>query len=371
MPTCACGRAFVLSVVALTAGFGIPGLAAPQTPALSTFERELAALRESLEIPGMSAAIADHGEIIWARGFGVADREKSMSATADTIYHLASVTKPYAATVVLQLVEEGKLDLNQPVTDFGVSLDTIGAGARVSHLLSHTASGTPGTMFRYDGNAYGRLTAVVQKVTGRPFAVELTDRIIRRLSLTRTGPNPRRIPGGPPPGVAPDRTFEQSGLDYKTLEAPLAMGYRRSERTGIMEPMPHPTYLFAAAGLVASAPDVARFSIALDRGILLKPATLARAWTPGVLSSGAGFPYGLGWFVQTHEGVKIVWHFGQGLESSSLLIKIPERELTFVVLANSEGLSEGLQLGDHGDLMRSPAARLFLDWVAGSRTLGN
>jgi len=287
-----------------------------------------------------------------------------MPASADTVYHLASVTKPYAATVVLQLVEEGKLNLDQPVAELGASHDSIGPGARVWHLLSHTSAKTPGTAFRYDGNPYGRLTAVVEKVTGQPFAVELTDRIIQRLDLKRTGPNPRRIPGPRPPGVAPDRTFEQSGLEYRAIESPLAMGYRRAEATGAMEPMPHPTYLFASAGLVASAPDVARFSIALDQERLLKRPTLARAWTPGTLSSGTEFPYGLGWFVQTVDGRKLVWHFGQGLESSSLLLKIPERQLAFVALANSDGLSRGLQLGDYGDVLRSPFARLFLKWVA-------
>ena len=113
-----------------------------------------------------------------------------MPASADTIYHLASVTKPYAATVVLQLVEEGTLTLDQPVAELGISHGAIGPGARVAHLLSHTSAETPGTVFRYDGNPYGRLTAVVEKVTGRPFAVELTDRIIRRLDLKRTGHSP-------------------------------------------------------------------------------------------------------------------------------------------------------------------------------------
>lgn len=140
------------------------------------------------------------------------------------------------------------------------------------------------------------------------------------------------------------------------------MGYQRSAVTGMMEPTPHPTYLFSAAGLVASAADVARFSIALDRGILLKDSTRALAWTPGRLSSGMEFPYGLGWFVQSIRGTKIVWHFGHNPESSSLLVKIPDRELTFVVLANSEGLSRGLQL-DAGDLLRSPFAKLFLNWA--------
>ena len=143
------------------------------------------------------------------------------------------------------------------------------------------------------------------------------------------------------------------------------MGYRQSELTGLMAPMQHPTFLFASAGLVASAPDVARFSIALDQGLLLKAPTLARAWTAGTLSSGAEFPYGLGWFVQMYQGTKVVWHFGEGLESSALLLKIPERHVTFVVLANSDALSQGFQLGDYGDVLRSPFARLFLNWVAG------
>jgi CubicO group peptidase (beta-lactamase class C family) len=355
--TLLCGTLIVAHAVV----WNPPAAAQATAASLADFERDLAAMREPFDIPGMSAAIVEHGEIVWARGFGIAHRERSLAANADTIYHLASVTKPYAATVVLQLVDERRLELDQPVSTFGVSLDGIGPGARVLHLLSHTAAGTPGTAFHYDGNLYGRLTGIVERVTGRAFSAELTDRIIRRLGLARTGPNPRRIPGGPPPGIAPDRSFEYSGLDYKILEEPLAMGYRRSA-SGVMEPMPHPTYLFAAAGLVASAPDVARFSIALDRGVLLKDSTRTRAWTPGKLSSGTDFPYGLGWFVQTIGGKKIVWHFGHGAESSALLVKIPDRDVTFVLLANSEGLSRGLQL-DEGDLLRSPFAKLFLNWV--------
>jgi CubicO group peptidase (beta-lactamase class C family) len=128
--------------------------------------------------------------------------------------------------------------------------------------------------------------------------------------------------------------------------------------------MPHLTYLFASAGLVASAPDVARFSIALDRGELLKEPTRMRAYAPVTSSSGQTFPYGLGWFVQADRGMKIVWHFGQAYESSALVVKIPERQLTFVALANSDGLSRGRRLGDYPDVLRSPVATLFLNWAA-------
>ena len=330
---------------------------------MSDFERELAGMREPLQIPGMSAAIAERGEIVWARGFGLADRERSVPAASDSIYHLASVTKPYTATVVLQLVEEGKLHLDQQVSEFGIKITD---GVRVWHLLSHTSTNTPGTVFRYDGVAFGHLTRIVEQATGRPFTAELTDRIIRRLGLKHTAPNPRRVDAAPPddPG---HRTFEVSGLDRAAIEAALVTGYGRSSVTATLAPMSHLTYLFASAGLVASAPDVARFSIALDRGELLKEATRARAFSQVAGRTGQTFPYGLGWFVQTHRDMKVIWHFGQAYESSSLLIKIPERQLTFVVLANSDGLSRRRRLGDHADLLQSPVGTLFLNWAANRR----
>ena len=334
-----------------------------QVTSIVDFERELARMRDPLDIPGMSAAIAEGGKIVWARGFGLSDRERAIPAGPDSIYHLASVTKPYAAVVVLQLVDEGKLDLNQPVSNFGIN---IGEGVCVWHLLSHTSTKTPGTVFRYDGNAFGHLTRIVEQAAGRPFTAELTDRIIRRLGLKHTAPNPRRVDAAPPddPG---HRTFELSGVDRASIEAALVTGYGRSSVTGTLGPMSHSTYLFASAGLVASAPDVARFSLALDRGDLLKDSTRARAFSQVAAPSGETFPYGLGWFVQTHREMKVVWHFGQAHESSSLLVKIPAKQLTFVALANSDGLSRRRRLGDHADLERSPVAMLFLNWAARRR----
>jgi CubicO group peptidase (beta-lactamase class C family) len=334
-----------------------------QVTSIAAFERELAAMREPLDIPGMSAAIAERGEVVWARGFGLADRERSIPAGPDSIYHLASVTKPYTATVVLQLVEEGKLPLDQPVSAFGIEL---AEGVRVWHLLSHTSTKPPGTVFRYDGIPFGHLTGIVEQAAGRPFTTEVTDRIIRRLGLTHTAPNPRRVDAAPldDPG---HRTFELSGLDRATIEAALVTGYGRSLVTGTLAPMAHLTYLFASAGLVASAPDVARFSIALDRGELIKERTRARAFTQVTGPGGQTFPYGLGWFVQTYRGMKVIWHFGQAYESSSLLVKIPERQLTLVVLANSDGLSRRRRLGDLADLRQSPVGTLFLNWAANRR----
>jgi CubicO group peptidase (beta-lactamase class C family) len=345
---------------------------------------ELEALRLRLRIPGMSAAIAEDGRVVWARGFGTANLEHGIQAGPDTIYHLASLTKPYASTVLLQLVEDGRLNLDTPVSRFGVTLER-SSPVTVRHLLSHTSGEPPGMRYRYDGNAFGKLTEIIERAAGQPFARMVADRIIRRLELTHTAPNP-----GDPHGfrslltsldLRPDDTararagFAASGIERRPIEAALAQGYARSwgraiwpaGLAGPMRPLPHGFTLSATSGLAASAPDVVRFSMALDDGRLLSEDMCARAWTPASGADGLPLPYALGWFVQQHRGHRLAWHFGQGLESSSLIVKIPDRRATFVILANSDGLSRGRRLGDGADVSASPAATLFLNWYFSRR----
>lgn len=348
---------------------------------LEDLEREMEGLRASLRIPGMSAAIADNERVVWTRGFGTGDLESGIPAREDTIYHLASLTKPYASTVLLQLAEEGRLDLNAPVSQFGIAMER-STPVKVWHLLSHTSDEPPGTRYRYDGNAFGSLTQVIERATGQPFARELANRIIQPLGLTHTAPNP-----GDPHGfwslfasldvsgedVARARSeFAASGVERRRIEAALAQGYARSWGrwiwpTGLfgpMRPLPHGFALSATSGLAASAPDVARFSMALDEGRLLSDAMRACAWTPPSASDGRRLPYALGWFVQENRQYDLVWHYGHGLESSSLIVKVPERRVTFVILANSDGLSRWRGLGDSADISGSPAAALFLNWYS-------
>jgi CubicO group peptidase (beta-lactamase class C family) len=356
-----------------------PDVARIPVRTLADLETELEALRQRLRIPGMSAAIAQRDTIVWARGFGMADVDRPRAATPDSIYHLASLTKPYASTVLLQLVESGRLNLDTPISEFGIMMER-SAPVKVWHLLSHTSDDPPGANYRYDGNAFGRLTDVIERASGQPFAKVLSDRIIRPLGLTHTAPNPGDAHGFwslvasltlAPEDVARARTiFAASELDRASVEAGLVQGYARawgrwlwpSGVFGPMRPMPHGFSLSATAGLVASATDVARFSIALDDGRLLSETSRQRAWTAPSGANGVPLPYALGWFVQQHNAGRLVWHYGQGLESSSLILKIPDDRITFVILANSDGLSRWRSLGDDANVAASPAAMLFLNW---------
>jgi CubicO group peptidase (beta-lactamase class C family) len=121
---------------------------------VAEFEARLEALRTQLNVPGMAAAIAGTGEKGWARGFGQADVERAIPATPTTSFHLASLTKTFAAFIIMQLTEEGRLDLDQPVQDFGINLPEV----RVRHLLTHTSDARPpGSAFRYNGDRYALL----------------------------------------------------------------------------------------------------------------------------------------------------------------------------------------------------------------------
>src|SRR5688572_28220812 len=148
--------------------------ASPQTPAvdqdtirLERFEKEVEVLRNRLRIPGLSAIIVKDQEVLWAKGYGFADLENGIPATPDTLYHIASLTKTFAATLVMQLVEQGKLDLDEPVSHY--SSDFQDDSVRIKHLISHTSIGTPGERFQYDGSRFDYLTAVIEKKTGKPY----------------------------------------------------------------------------------------------------------------------------------------------------------------------------------------------------------
>jgi len=115
---------------------------------LEQFEKDIEASRESLKIPGISAVIVKDQKVLWTKGFGFADLENRVPATPDTLYSIASVTKTFASTLIMQLVEQGKLDLNEPISHY--SSDFKDDSVKIKHLITHTSSGTPGEKFQYD-----------------------------------------------------------------------------------------------------------------------------------------------------------------------------------------------------------------------------
>src|ERR1041385_6243953 len=154
---------------------------------LARFEKQADELRTLLKIPGMSAVIVKDQKVLWAKGFGFADLENRVPATPDTIYSIASLTKTFAATLIMQLVEQGKLDLDEPMSNY--STDFKNDSVKVKHLLSHTSGGpTPGERYQYSGNRFDYLTAVIEKKTGKSFREVMVKTFLDPLQMTSSVP---------------------------------------------------------------------------------------------------------------------------------------------------------------------------------------
>src|SRR5688572_14227155 len=168
---------------------------------IARFETLLESLRQELKIPAYSAAIVKDQKVIWAKGFGYADVENKVPATEHTAYHLASLTKTFASTILMQLVQEGKVKLDDPVSKYGILLESDGV-VRVRHLLSHTSEGNPGEQYRYNGNRFAELDKVVQRAGGKSFGELLIANILEPLGMDETAPNVPTIVSTRSPGAA-------------------------------------------------------------------------------------------------------------------------------------------------------------------------
>ena len=312
---------------------------------MAELEERLDALRMRYHVAGLGAAIAKDQALVWTKGFGLSDIAANRRVSDSTVFHLASLTKPVAATVILQLVDEGKVSLDDPASKYGIVLPAQGT-ILVRHLLSHTSEGVPGTHYSYNGNRFGYLDSVIARADGRSTAEAIQARIINRLGLSATAPNT----------ASPD--FAVTGKSKSDYLANVATGYTWGTIT--FAPTAYPTYFGSAAGLMSTASDYAAFSMALDRDALLNPATKALAFTPTRDPDGHDLPYGLGWFSTLYKGERIIWHYGDWTANSSLIVKVPSRGLAFVLVANTEGLSSPFPLGS-GQLASSDFARAFLD----------
>jgi CubicO group peptidase (beta-lactamase class C family) len=298
---------------------------------LTQFEEYLADMRDEFGIPGMSVAIVKDQELLWAQGFGYADVEARRPATADTPYEIASLTKTLSSTILLQLVEQGKVDLDDPVSKYGVFIKGPGV-IRVKHLLGHTSEWEPGSLFLYNGGRYAYLQKVIERASGRPFAELMADTLLDPLGMSDS---------------APFYLLDQPAYQQIRTNLSKPYGYDRS----------YFTWFSTSGGFVSTVLDLAKFDIALDQDRLIRPETRALAWTAQALTSGEPPVYGLGWYVDEFQGTKIAWH--QGWDCfSHVYIKFLDQDYSLIVFTNSATLGEFYSPEDVS-VMRYPVALAF------------
>ncbi len=344
---------FAIAVGAALSTPPVGGQAPDHDQRIALFARYVDPLRTQLGIPGLSAAVVSRGRIVWESGFGSADVERRIAATAATPYRIASITKTVTSTLLLQCVARGTLDLDQSMRNYGVTVPD--AAATVRQVLAMASDQPAGSRYRYDGDRFATLTAIVDLCMRSPFRQALRTEILDRLAMIDS------VPGQDleAPSAQVAAGFDEPTLArYRAVIARLAKPYTVNGNGPVLADYP-PRGISAAAGLISTVRDLARYDAAIDNAILLSADAQAVAWTPFVLANGQRSPYGLGWFTQTTDAGRTVWHYGLWPTFSSLILKVPARGMTLILLANSDGLSARFPLAD-GDVMVSPFARAFI-----------
>ena len=327
-----------------------------QVVVYEVFGAYLDSLREQAGIPGLAAAIVDTNRIVWQRAYGQQDVARSIATRTDTPFNADGLTQAITAAMVLRCAEERRLSLDDTVGSYGVQ--TAEPGASVRQLLTHTTGAPDNLRFVLRPERLAPLWRIVRICAVDSYR-ETFSTLLHRLGMFDSvpGPNIVRV-ASPAEGVPHPADVERYASVLQRRATPYAV-----DRNSRALPSSYPqssSALTPATGLVTTVRDLAKFDLALKQGILLNRATLEHAWSVPT-ANGVPLPHGIGWFVQTYNGEKVVWQFGMEEDaSSSLMITLPARGLTVILMANSDGLVK-LYSPANGDVTLSPFARLFLN----------
>jgi len=339
------GVAGALALGAAPAPLAVPADATLAPAVVETVEAALSATMAEHGIPGLSLALASGGEVRLAGGYGLADVENNVPAKALTVYRLASVSKPMTAVAVLQLAERGLLDLDAPVQEYCPAFPgkpwPVTARQLLGHLggvrhyregeqpiarpFSGIAEGLalfkddplavePQTRMVYSTYGYTVLGCAVEGASGRPFADYLGGSVFGPAGMERSRP-------------------EEAGA----LVPNRAQGYAREGsgdlRNSALADMSHKV---PGGGLLGTAPDVARFALALADGRLLGPEAREAMLTSLRTRYGQPTGYGQGLSVGTRSGRPEAWHTGGQERVSNVLYWQPDSGVVVALLSNLE-----------------------------------
>lgn len=290
--------------------------------------------------------VAQNGAPIFRRSYGLANRAFDVPNRDDTVYQLASITKPFTALLVLMLQEEGKLNIDDRACTYLADCPPAWQAITVRQLLTHTSGipnysslpdwdetldsrtygdgglaalvrdrpleFAPGAGFRYSNSGYNLLGTIIERVSGQPFATVLRDRILR-----------------------------PSGMDHTVFNASrrivphLATGYYSIGSTFIEATPQSMTGVSGEAGLSSTVDDLLAWTRALEANRLLPAATTAQ------MVDHASNNYGLGWEIRTWHDHRMIGHAGSGPGFSNMVARFPDEGLTVIVLSNSDEASAG------------------------------
>jgi CubicO group peptidase (beta-lactamase class C family) len=325
------------------------GTALPQSPVSEELGNRIDAIaKQALSRPaaGMSVAVARDGQVVFARGYGMANLEHSVAVTPETVFHIASISKNILSAVILQLVDEGKLRLDDDVTKYVPEAPTLGHHVTVRQLINHTSGiysftslpdaannerleltheqvlglikdkpfvFEPGTRWRYDNSAFYLAGMVVERVTKQEYGAYVREHVFKPLGMS------------------------SASLCYARMVVPhFASGYEVDGGALVNAAFMTWKLPFAGGAVCATASDLLKWQAALDTGRVLTPSSLALMRTPTTLADGTKIDYGLGTRLGSLDGHRVLGHTGSGGGFRTVLASFPDDHLTIVVLINTD-----------------------------------
>ncbi len=299
--------------------------------------------------PGASVTVIRHGNVVFEKGYGVANLEYGIPIKPETVFHVASVSKQFTAMAVVLLEGDGKLSIDDDVRKYLPELPDYGWKITLRNLLQHSSgirdqwqtlalagwsledvitqdqilrllfrqkelNFPPGTAHLYSNGAFTLLAEIVTRVSGEPFPKFCAERIFIPLGMAHTH-------------FHQDLTQLVSGRAYSYMEAGKSYAAAPLNFANV-----------GATSLFTTADDLVRW---LDNFRTFKiggAAAVARLQEPCVLADGSRFDYGLGLGLGNYRGLPILWHNGGDAGYRSDVMWFPQQELGIAVLGNAANL---------------------------------
>ena len=306
-------------------------------------------------LPALSIAIIDDQQIVWAQGFGMADPQKKIPATANTVYRIGSVSKLFTDIAIMQLVERGELKLDDPITNYLPDFhpkNPFGTSLTLRQLMSHRCGllreppvgnyfetsqpslaatvkslndtelvFAPNTHTKYSNAAIAVVGYVLETHSHRPFAEYLKSSVLDLMSLRSSSfqPDPAIITH-----LAKAQMWTYDGLTFDAPTFQLGMAPAGSMYSTVND-LGHFVSVLLAQGKTENGP-------------LLKPATLEQMWSPQFPNPG-GSVFGLGFMVRSLDGHRLVGHGGAIYGFATTLDLLPEDKVGVVVFATKDAVN--------------------------------
>ncbi len=309
------------------------------------FDKLLSAQFKTNE-PGATVLVAKNGQVIYKKAFGMANLELNVPMQADNVFWIASIGKQFTAVAVLQLMEQGKLNLQDEITKFIPDYPVQGNKITIEHLLTHTSgihnfSGmkdpekkltgdvspievidffknlpmrfVPGTNWEYSNSGYFLLGYIIEKVTGKSYSEYLQENIFKPLGMTNS-------------------LFANSKGIIKNRVGAYSVGDMGFENSRFL----NATIIYSAGAIQSTVEDFYKWQQAVHTNKLVKKETLDKAFTRYKLTNGKETDYGYGWKLGYVYESPSIWHGGAIEGFGNIEMYLPKEDVFVVVFSNCD-----------------------------------